>query len=62
MKIRHSESYVPLRSAAYPQIGEQLDAIYKLAASLQAQGIELPEETLQWIDKCREVKARYPKN
>lgn len=62
MKIRHSEPYGPLRSAAYPDIGEQLDAVFKLAEALKDQGFTLPEATLQWIEKCRAVKTVYPKN
>ncbi|WP_156124277.1 hypothetical protein [Achromobacter sp. RTa] len=37
-----------------------MDAIYKLAAALQQQGISLPDEVQQWIDRCAEVKRRFP--
>ncbi|KGD95230.1 hypothetical protein JL37_11075 [Achromobacter sp. RTa] len=49
-----------LRAGQYPPIGDQLDAIYKLAAALQQQGISLPDEVQQWIDRCAEVKRRFP--
>ena len=44
MKIRHYEPYAPLRARAYPAIGDQLDAIMKFAAHLQASGQALPDE------------------
>jgi len=61
MKIRHSEHYAPLRRREYPAVGEQLDAILKLAQALQKQGIDLPEETCVWIAQCQAVKDRYTK-
>jgi len=61
MKIRHIEPYAPLRRQAYPSIGEQLDAILKMAQALQQQGIALPDETQAWIAKCQAVKQRYAK-
>ena len=61
LKIQHSEDYRPLRARAYPPHGEQLDAIFKLAQALQAQGIELPDETQRWIAQCERVKQAHPK-
>lgn len=61
MKIRHSEPYDRLRREAYPEVGEQLDAIAKLAAALREQGVPLPEETSRWLDRCLSVKKKYPK-
>ena len=61
MKIHHSEPYAPLRQKAYPAFGEQLDALLKLAVALQAQGIELPEDTVKWINNCIAVKEKYKK-
>lgn len=61
MKIQHNEDYVPLRKKEYPAIGEQLDALMKLAQALQTQGIELPSETLEWISKCNKVKTKFKK-
>lgn len=62
MKIRHSENPLPLRKKAYPEVGEQLDAIMKMAAALREQGIELPAEVHKWIDSCLEVKQRFKKH
>lgn len=61
MKIQHSEPYAPLRRQAYPPIGDQLDAVMKLASSLRDQGIDLPKEVQAWIDQCELVKATYQK-
>lgn len=61
MKIRHVDDYRKRRKAEYPAVGEQLDAIMKMAAELREQGIRLPEETEQWIARCMEVKSKYRK-
>ena len=61
MKIRHYEPYAPLRARAYPAIGDQLAAIMKFAAHLQASGQALPDEVTSWVAQCRSVKQRYPK-
>lgn len=61
MKIRHVDDYRKRRKAEYPAVGEQLDAIMKLAAAIKEQGVALPEETQQWIARCQEVKAKYRK-
>jgi hypothetical protein len=49
----------------FPDVGDQLDAIMKgfndLRAALRGMGIELPRETSEWVDKCLEIKAKYPK-
>lgn len=61
MKLKHSEPYAPLRAAAYPQPGDQLDALLKFVLAMQAQGVELPPETQAWVDQCQEVKQTYRK-
>lgn len=60
-KILHREDHAPKRRAEYPAVEDQLDAIYKLASSLQDQGIMLPDEVKLWIDQCSEVKRKHPK-
>lgn len=62
MKIRHTEPYAPKRAARYPAIGDQLDAVYKLAVALRAQGMTLPPETQAWIAQVQAVKAAIPKS
>lgn len=61
MKIEHSEDYRKLRASKYPSLGNQLDAILKLAISLKNQGFELPVETNNWVLECLQVKALYKK-
>lgn len=61
MKIKHKEDYRPLRSSRYPNIGNQLGAIYKGFVSIQKQGIQLPQETLDWMAEIKEVKDTFKK-
>ena len=52
-------SYSELRSREYPNIGDQLDAIMKWAATETE--ITLPQEFKSLAMKCMSVKAKYPK-
>jgi len=61
LKINHAEDYRAMRQKAYPPIGDQLDAVMKLANVLGAYGIALPLETREWIEACQKVKDQYPK-
>lgn len=61
MKIRHKVDVSSKRASEYPDIGDQLDAIYKLAESLRQQGSSLPDDVLTWLDQCKAVKQKYPK-
>ncbi len=64
MKIHRKASAEDIgraRRAAYPDIGDQIDAIYKGLAALRAQGNDLPADTIAWIDKVAAVKTRFPK-
>lgn len=61
MKIQHKEDYRARRKAAYPPIGNQLDAVMKLAQALRDAGTPLPPETAQWLAECEGVKARFNK-
>lgn len=49
------------RHKAYPEIGNQLDAVFKMAVALQEQGITLPEDTAEWVASVQLVKDTYPK-
>lgn len=54
--------YATARAAAYPPIGDQLDALAKLAAALRdAKAVALPPEVLDWLAKVEAVKTRHPK-
>lgn len=43
-------------------MGDQLDAVFKLARALSDQGIVLPAQVLSWVNACEQVKLKYPKN
>lgn len=61
MIINHNSDYRARRSQAYPAVTDQIDAIYKMAKSLQDQGITLPSDVLEWILAVDLVKETYPK-
>lgn len=61
MKIKHKEDYRPLRRQNYPDLEEQLDAIYKGFEALQMQGFLLPEETIDWMNEIRSIKTTFKK-
>jgi len=54
-------NYTYNRMIQYPPVGEQIDAIFKMAKALQEQGITLPEATSTWINSVQNVKDAYPK-
>lgn len=61
MIINHKSDYREKRKEAYPPIGDQLDAVYKLALALE-NTIELPIEVKQWINELTSVKTKYKKD
>lgn len=61
MKIEHSRDYAAARRADYPAVGEQLDAVFKLASFLAETGALLPAEVHTWVQQIQAVKDRYPK-
>lgn len=61
MKIRHCEDYRERRRAAYPSLGDQLDAVAKLGQALVDQGVNVPQEVLDWLAKVGDVKTQYRK-
>ncbi|NSX14946.1 hypothetical protein HTY52_12760 [Cupriavidus taiwanensis] len=58
MKITHRPDHAPLRRAEYPNIGDQLDAVWKALGALPASA--LPPETRAMLEQVQAVKARYP--
>lgn len=48
------------RQAAYPDTGEQLDALWKIVDALINRQ-PLPAEALAVRDQIAQIKARYPK-
>lgn len=62
MKITARKSYTEQRSKQYLPIEDQLDAAMKgLEAVRQAGIVDLPGETIEWLDHCKAVKANNPK-
>lgn len=61
MKVSVRVAPVVARARSYPCVGEQLDAIMKLAAHLDSIGLDLPASVRDWIAKCQEIKRKYPK-
>lgn len=58
MKIAVKVDYRAKRRDAYPEIGEQLDALWKaLAANPDA----LPSDTRAMLDQVMAVKSKIPK-
>lgn len=60
-KIVHNPDVGPMRKAAYPPIGDQLDALMKFADHLIAGGATVPPEVTAWVAQCKAVKAKYQK-
>jgi len=52
-------TYQELRAAAYPPIGDQLDAMWK---GLASSGIALGADGENMLNAIKEVKISYPKN
>jgi len=59
LKIHHQpNNHAERRRQEYPVIGDQLDAVYKLARHMQEQGQQLPPDVEQWVAQCRAVKEK----
>ncbi|MCX5592788.1 hypothetical protein [Alcaligenes endophyticus] len=61
MKIYHNpNNYAERRRQEYPDIGDQLDAVFKLAQHMRETGQKLPPDVGKWVDECAAVKQKYP--
>lgn len=49
------------RKHAYPDIGDQLDAIWKAITGLKAQGTTFDKEVDEVLSQVESVKVKYPK-
>ncbi|WP_374419473.1 hypothetical protein [Chromobacterium sp.] len=56
-RISHTDPYRLRRQADYPDVGEQLDAIWKALAALPS----LPPDARQMLTRIQHVKTTYPK-
>jgi len=59
-ELRKTE-YIRKRQAAYPAVGEGLDAFYKFIDATSEDTSNWPEATLEWYEKCKAVKKAIPK-
>lgn len=57
-KLTFRRNYAEARRTEYPEIGEQLDAIWK---ALESSGLNLPPETSAMLARVNGVKAKFPK-
>ena len=55
-------TYKEKRAEDYPDIGEQLDAIWRMVGRLNSDGVLLPIETLNVLGNINAVKTKYPKD
>lgn len=63
MKLTHKRPYKQARKQLYPDIGNQLDAIWRAIDEIASQtGIQLPQDSLDMLTKINEVKAKCPKD
>lgn len=60
MKITHNPDPRPLRAAAYPSQGDQLDALWKIVDALLAQKLP-PPDAIAVCAQVKAVKARFVK-
>lgn len=56
------DSYIEKRMVAYPDIGDQLDLIYKMAKYLKGDGIDIGPDGDAFITRIEAVKTAYPKS
>lgn len=62
MKITHNPDPRPLRAAAYPSKGDQLDALWKIVdALLDLLSEPAPADAMAVRAQVKAVKARYVK-
>jgi len=56
VKIRHVRDYRAARKDEFPDVGDQIDAIWKVLRTLK-----LPKEAQNLVDEIDRVKRKYPK-
>jgi hypothetical protein len=59
--LHHRTPHCAHRTAAYPPVGDALDAIAKLVRAMIDAGQPVPAEALAWVEACERVKATYRK-
>jgi hypothetical protein len=62
-KILGVEYVKPYKSSrVYPNIGDQLDGIYKSLLAIKNSGVDLGIEGNEYLDSITQVKEEFPKN
>jgi hypothetical protein len=64
VKLKVNRDYGEARRKAYPEIGDQLDEIWRGLEQLLTQGMlrQLPPTVNNMINNIKEIKQKYPKN
>lgn len=60
VRLHHATPHGSHRVEDYPQVGEALDAISKALRAI-IDGKPIPQDAVDWVQRCEAVKARYPK-
>lgn len=55
------DHYAEMRAGAYPALGDQLDAIWKVINQLCLEGTELPQDGNDMLGRILAVKREHPK-
>lgn len=60
-KDAEAKTYIENRINSYPDIGDQLDAIWKTLNQMRLNGQELPQEGDDMLNTILAIKKKYPK-
>lgn len=61
MKVDLTPDNPIARKLSYPEIGDQLDAIYKTFKHLKNQGIDIGLDGDAWVKSVEDIKDKFPK-
>lgn len=58
---RASVNYKGQRRREYPDIGEQLDALWKIINQLRLEGVNIPQDGDDMLGRILTIKKKHPK-
>lgn len=61
MKAIHTEDYIKRRRESYPDVGDQLDILWKTIQHIHDSGVVIPDEAIAALSKITEVKKTFHK-
>ena len=61
MKIKVKSDYAKLRKSEYPDIGDQVDVLWKIVDELVAAGTIKDKTATDMLDVIKSVKTKYVK-